>query len=265
MLTARLRGLPDFVIIGAMKTGSTSLYGFIVQHPAVAPPPSAKTLQYFFRYYKFGESWYRSKFPTNLQKYYFYKKTNQKLITGEASPSYLFFPIVPSRMKKVLPDVKLIVTLRNPVDRAYSHYYHTKRLRGETLSFENAIKMEEERCAGEKEQMIKDPDYLPLHYKEHSYLARGVYVDQLENWFKYYDRRQFLILATEDFRKNSQRTMDYVFDFLGVRPFQVENLSDLNVGDYKPMNEDTRKFLVEYFKRNCSRGIGTFFTPDPSI
>ena len=150
MLTARLRGLPDFIIIGAMKTGSTSLYGFVVQHPAIAPA-ATKTLQYFFRNYKFGELWYRSNFPTNLQRYSFYKKTNQKLISGEASPTYLFYPTVPSRMKKILPDVKLIVILRNPVDRAYSHYYHTNRLYGETLSFDKAIKLEEERCAGERE------------------------------------------------------------------------------------------------------------------
>ena len=146
MLTARLRGLPDFIIIGAMKTGSTSLYGFVVQHPAIAPA-AKKTLQYFFRNYEFGELWYRSNFPTNLQRYSFYKKTNQKLISGEASPTYFFYPTVPGRMKKILPNVKLIVILRNPVDRAYSHYYHTKRLHGETLSFDKAIELEEERCA----------------------------------------------------------------------------------------------------------------------
>ena len=253
MLTARLRGLPDFIIIGAMKTGSTSLYGFVVKHPAIAPA-ATKTLQYFFRNYKFGELWYRSNFPTNLQRYSFYKKTNQKLISGEASPTYLFYPTVPSRMKKILPDVKLIVILRNPVDRAYSHYHYTKRHHiDEPLSFDKAIELEEERCAGERERLIKDPYFSPFHYKEHSYLARGVYADQLENWFKHYDRKQFLILATEDFRKNSQQTLDQVFDFLGVHPFQVENLKNLNVGNYKEMNEGTRKFLIEYFKPHNER------------
>ena len=156
-------------------------------------------------------------------------------------------------MKKILPDVKLIVILRNPVDRAYSHYYHTKRLHGETLSFDKAIELEEERCAGGRERLIKDPYFSPFHYKEHSYLARGIYADQLENWFKHYDKKQFLILATEDFRKNSQRTLDQVFGFLGVSPFQVGNLRDLNVGNYKEMNEDTRKFLIEYFKPHNER------------
>ena len=253
MLTARLRGLPDFIIIGAMKTGSTSLYGFVVQHPAIAPA-ATKTLQYFFINYKFGELWYRSNFPTNLQRYSFYKKTNQKLISGEASPTYLFYPTVPSRMKKILPDVKLIVVLRNPVDRAYSHYHYTKRQHiDEPLSFDKAIELEEERCAGERERLIKDPYFSPFHYKEHSYLARGVYADQLENWFKHYDRKQFLILATEDLHENPQQTLDRVFDFLGVSPFQVGNLMDLNVGNYKAMSEDTRKLLIEYFKPHNER------------
>ena len=156
-------------------------------------------------------------------------------------------------MKKILPDVKLIVILRNPVDRAYSHYHHIVRQNNEILSFEKAIELEEERCAGEREQLIKDPDYVPNHYRRHSYLARGVYADQLENWFGHYSKDQFLILTTEDFRENPQRTLDQVFDFLGVSPFQAENLRGLNIGNYKEMNEDTRKFLIDYFKPHNKR------------
>ena len=94
---------------------------------------------------------------------------------------------------------------------------------------------------------------LSLPVIDHPYPTRGIYADQLENWFKCYDRKQFLILATEDFHKNPQRTLDQVFDFLGVSPFQVGNLRDLNVGNYKEMNEDTRKFLIEYFKPHNER------------
>ena len=124
------RGLPDFVIIGAMKSGTTSLYRFIVKHPAIVPA-AKKEVHYFSIWYKFGELWYRSHFPTNLSRRRFYKKTNQKLLSGEASPVYLFYPVVPGRMKELLPDVKLIVILRNPVDRAYSHYHHILRTNNE--------------------------------------------------------------------------------------------------------------------------------------
>ena len=207
-----------------------------------------------FGHYRLGKLWYRSNFPTNISKYYFYKKMNQKLLSGEASPAYLFYPTVPGRMNEVLPDVKLIVILRNPVDRAYSHHHHALRINLTTLSFENAIKSEEKRLAEEKGQMIKDPNSVPASHSHHSYLARGVYADQLENWFRHYDRKRFLILTTEDFRKNSQQALDQVFDFLEVPPFQVENLADKNVGNYKDrMNEDTRKFLIEYFKPHNER------------
>ena len=156
-------------------------------------------------------------------------------------------------MKELLPDVKLIVILRNPVDRAYSHYHHILRTNNEPLSFEKAIELEKERYAGEREQLIKDPDFVPDHYRKHSYLARGFYAEQLENWFRHYGRKQFLILATEDLRKSPQQTLDQIFDFLGVRPFRVGNLKNRNVGNYKEMNEDTRKFLIEYFKPHNER------------
>ena len=253
IITSYLRGLPDFVIIGAQKSGTTSLYDFVIKHPAIAPA-SKKELHYFSILHKFSEQWYCSNFSTNLSRYYFYKKMNQKLLTGEASPTYFFYPTVPSRMKKILPDIKLIVILRNPIDRAYSHYHHIIRTKRETISsFEKAIELEEERCTGERERLIKDPNFVPTHYRNHSYLTGGIYADHLENWFKYYSKKQFLILTTEDFRSNSQQTLDQIFDFLGVAPFQVANLRNLNVGNYKKMNKNTRKFLIEYFKPHNKR------------
>ena len=253
MITSHLRGLPDFVIIGAQKSGTTSLYDFVVRHPGIAPA-AKKEMHYFSRHYGLGELWYRSNFPTNLSRRNFYKKTNQRLLSGEASPTYIFYPAAPSRMKKILPDVKLIVILRNPVDRAYSQYHHTMRMNKETLPFEKAIEAEEERCAGERERLVKDPYFVPRSYQSHSYIARGRYADQLENWFRYYNRKQFLILATEDLRKSPQRILDQVFDFLEVPlSLRVENLRDRNVGNYKKINEGTRKLLIEYFKPHNER------------
>ena len=252
IITSHLRNLPDFVIIGAQKSGTTSLYNFIIKHPTIAPA-SRKELHYFSIRYDLGERWYRSNFPTNLSRRRHYKKTGQKLLSGEASPSYLFYPRVSDRMRKNLPDAKLIVILRNPVDRTYSHYQHTLRQNDETLSFEKAIELEEKRCAGEREQMIKDPGFVSNNYRRYSYLSVGVYADHLERWFKHYDRKQFLILAAEDFRKNPQQVLDHVFDFLEVPPFQIMDLKDENVGSYKKMDENTRKFLVEYFKPHNDR------------
>ena len=252
IITSHLRDLPDFVIIGAQKSGTTSLYNFIIRHPTIAPA-SRKELDYFSMQYYLGELWYRSNFPTSLSRHHHYKKTGQKLLSGEASPSYLFYPRVSGRMRENLPDAKLIVILRNPVDRAYSHYQHTLRQNNETLSFEKAIELEEERCTGVREQMIKDPDFVSNDYRRYSYLSTGVYADHLKHWFKHYDRKQFLILTAEDLRKNTQRTMDQVFNFLEVPSFQMGDLRDENVGSYEKMDEGMRKFLVEYFKPHNDR------------
>ena len=104
-----------------------------------------------------------------------------------------------------------------------------------------------------REHTIKDTDFIHKHFRAYSYLARGAYADQLERWFKHYDRKQFLILATEDLRKNPQQTLDQVFNFLEVSPFQIGDEGDKNVGSYEKMDEGTRKFLVEYFKPHNER------------
>ncbi len=250
--TSHLRGLPDFVIIGAMKSGTTSLYDFVVRHPAIEPA-LRKELHYFSLFHHRGELWYRSNFPTNRTKNSFTKKTGQRLLSGEATVDYLFYPEVPARMRKILPDVKLIVILRNPIDRAYSHYHHNiSRKNNELLSFEKAIELEEKRWL--KERMANQGlEVFTQHYHHNSYLARGIYADQLENWFNHYPREQFLILTTQDFRKNPHRTLNQIFEFLEVSPFHVDNLKDLNVKDYEEMNTDTRYHLIEYFRPHNER------------
>lgn len=227
----------------------------INEHPAVMPA-LVKEVEYFSLKYKMGESWYRSHFPTSLQKHRLAKKTKQNPVTGDSTPYYIFHPMASSRMKNLLPEVKLIVILRNPIDRAYSHYHHAvrRKINIETLSFEDAINIEKERLSGEKDQIIKDPHFIPKSHHQYSYLARGIYADQLENWFKYYDRNQFLFLTTEDFHKNIQRTLDQVFNFLGLNPFKIDYPKRFNVGNYKEkMNEDTRRSLIEYFKPHNER------------
>ncbi len=103
------------------------------------------------------------------------------------------------------------------------------------------------------EQLLQDLDFIPTHFRNNSYLARGVYADQVERWLRYYDRDQFLFLTSEDFAKNPQQTLNRFFDFVGARPFQVKNLTNRNIGTYEKMNKDTRQFLVDYFKPHNRR------------
>ena len=243
LITSPLRVLPDFVIIGAMKSGTTSLYWFVTEHPAIARAPKKEIHYFSSRWcYRHGELWYRSNFPTRRAGYRFHKRTGQKLLSGEATPRYLFDPATPGKIKELLPDVKLIVILRNPVDRAYSHYQHLLRKYGVSCSFEKAIAMQ-----------MSAPDCKTAFNGREQYISKGLYAVQLENWFKYYDRERFLILAQKDMRRDTQQTLDQVFEFLGVTPFMVKNPKDRNTREYEKMDEKTRRLLVEYFKPHNER------------
>ncbi len=169
--TARWRPLPGFLVIGAQKAGTTALYAYLRWHPAITGP-SWKEVSFFDRHWWRGEAWYRGQFPL---------RTADRLV-GEASPSYLFHPLAPERARSLVPDVKLIALLRNPVDRAYSQYQHEVALGREPLSFEDALAEEEGRTRGEVERLVADPRAFSRAWWDHTYAARGRYAEQLERW-----------------------------------------------------------------------------------
>lgn len=250
-LTSSFRVLPDFIIIGSAKCGTTSLYNYMIQHPDIYQA-SRKEIHYFDLH---RTGWYRSNFPTVFLKNRT-KKNNRPFVTGEATPNYLFFPNVPKKVLEECPNTKFIVLLRNPTDRAYSHFQHQSRKKlvasregeRENLSFDEAVKAEEKRLEGEWEKISKDKAYSTEKFRNRSYLSRGIYVDQLERWMKYFPKEQFLIIKTEEFKEDSQGILNRIFNFVGVSEFKVENLKKLNAGKYENMNKTTRKYLVNYFK-----------------
>src|SRR5438067_2618788 len=213
--TASLRVLPDFLIIGTQRGGTTSLYRYLKAHPCIAAP-SYKDVHFFDRRYRKGLQWYRGHFPMTWEKAYAQQIRKRPFLTGEASPSYLFHPLAPKRVAEALPHVKLIVLLRNPVSRAYSQYHHAIELGFETLSFAEAIEAEEERTAREHEKILKDERYYSEEYKHRSYLTKGIYVDQLQAWMKMFPREQFLILKSEDFYADPSATFKQVLTFLNL-------------------------------------------------
>lgn len=247
VLTSPWRSLPDFVIIGTMKGGTTSLYKYLTQHPQILPARK-KEVHFFDQSYQFnrGIRWYKSYFP--LQKL-----PGERLITGEASPSYLFYPQVPYRLFNFLPNVKLIAILRNPVDRAYSHYQRNVFRGYEPLSFEDAIAQEKQRLEGEKDKIIANPNYNSRPYRLYSYLARGRYVEQLQSWFRYFAPHQFLILKSEDLFKHPSQQLNKVFDFLDLPSVNIQDTTPSLVGEYKTstkkikMTQETRNHLQNYF------------------
>jgi len=172
--------LIDFLIIGAQRCGTTSLYSYMVLHPQISSAKN-KEVHYFDIFFYKGLDWYLSQFPS-------LSSNNKNLITGESSPYYIFHPLAAKRIFKIIPKVKLIVLLRNPVERAYSHYHHIVKLGHESLTIEEAIKSEKERLDGETEKILSGE--FSFNHQHYSYLARGIYVDQLIQYFELFCQRK---------------------------------------------------------------------------
>ncbi len=229
--TAASRALPDWLIIGTQKGGTTSLYAELCQHPAVGPA-FRKEPHFFDERWHRGVAWYRANFPR--------RAASQS--TGEASPIYLFDPQVPARVQQVVPDVRLIVMLRDPVDRAWSHYHHERRRGHEHLTFEEAIDAEPVRLAEPGSQ----GDY---HHRHHSYLARGRYAEQLERWLRLFPMERLHIIRSEDYYADPDTTYSEVLRFLGLPFHQLAQRKKLNVGRYRDrMSPAMRGRLNAYFK-----------------
>ena len=216
------RRLPDFLIIGTQKGGTTSLFDYLAQHPELALP-EIKEINYFDRKYAKGPDWYRGFFP--------YRISGKK--TGESTPYYLFHPLVAERVAKDLPRAKLIILLRDPVSRAFSHYQMMRKRGVEPFgSFVEAIAREEERIQGENKKITGKQVNWSKNLNRFSYLSRGMYASQLERWFARFPRDQFLILKSEDFFADPQKTLERTCDFLGLKRFTPPSLPVSNPGKY---------------------------------
>jgi hypothetical protein len=248
---SRFRMKPKFIIIGAQKAGTTSLYHLLCQHPRVKPARK-KELHYFDTNYHRGQRWYEAMFPFAVP-FLNHRFGGLKKITGEASPYYMFHPRAISRLARTLPDAKLIVLLRNPVERAYSHYHHETKNKNEILSFEEALAKEKDRVRSEAEKLLQDRQYRSLKHRRFSYLSRGIYADQLEVVFRFFARKQVLILKSRDYLTNPEQVLRQACSFLGIPEWQPKAFPRLNEGHYAGMREDTKRFLENYFRDHNQR------------
>jgi sulfotransferase family protein len=155
---------------------------------------------------------------------------------------------VPARVAEHLPRAKLIALLRDPVERAYSHYQHEVARGFETLSFEEAIEAEPARLAGEVERMAAEPLYNSFAHQHHSYLARGCYAEQLARWRALFPPEQLLVLSSERFFREPERSFARVLDFLELPPSTPDAFEKHNAYDYRQMDATTRGRLVEHYR-----------------
>lgn len=217
--TARWRPAPDFLVIGTKRGGTTTLWEALSSHPQVQPMvPVAKHLKsphYFYRHYDRGPEWYRGHFPTTFSRAR-HRRIHGKSVVGEASPMYLFDPRVPARVAELTPEVKIVVTLRDPVQRAVSHWAERIKEGHETLSFEDALAAEPERLAGEWNRVLAEPNYYSRALDWYSYRTRGEYASQLERWFEFIDPARIHVLRAEDLYSDQKVTLQRVFDFLDI-------------------------------------------------
>ncbi len=250
-LTRSLRSLPDFVLIGGPRCGTTAMYSSLSQHPNIAPA-LLKEVHYFDLYLDRGLDWYRSNFPLvrTQQKW---ARSGQKLVTGEACPSYLYNPHVPRRIREVLPSAKLLVLLRNPARRAYSHYVWTQTVAEEPLTFRQAIDAEPQRLAGEYDKTLANEDYIGIPRAYYSYVEQGIYVDQLRRWTEVFPREQMLVLSSEQWFRNSEDTYRRIVKFLGLPDWAPEEFKREHSIPHAPIPEDARLLLQDYFRPHNER------------
>lgn len=197
---------PEFLIIGGMRCGTTSLFRCLAAHPQI-DPPLGKELNFFTRHHGKGLRWYRAHFPAR----------GPGQLSFEASPYYMFHPSAPARVARAMPDVKLVVLLRNPADRAYSHYLHTRRRGFEPLSFADALDAENARLDSPRagSGMARDPMRL------YSYTRRGLYADQLERWLEHFPAEQLHVMRSKHLFDEPAAALARLSEFLGVTPIQA--------------------------------------------
>ncbi len=243
--TSGLRVHPGFLVIGAQKAGTTALYSYLLRHPSVLGP-TWKEVSYFDRHFARGPAWYRGQFPTTARARLARRRTGSAL-AGEASPSYVLHPLAPMRVSELLPAVRLVLLVRDPVDRALSHYHHEVALGREPLSFEAALDAEEARLEGEVERMCADPGYFSHAWWNHTYAARGRYAEQLERWLAVFPWEQLHVVVSEELRAQPASAYARVLAFLGLPRHTLRSFPPVFERHYPPMAGPTRRRLAAGF------------------
>lgn len=214
--------LPTFVIVGTHKGGTSSLLTFMCRHPQVGRP-ARKELHFFDRHFRRGTDWYAAQFPVGR------KLTD----VGEATPIYMYDPTARRRLARTLPDARIIVTLRDPVKRAYSHYWHARRYGKETLSFEAALAAEPERIEGASRRIRAG----------FSYVDRGRYLGQLLALEKLLGREALCVTTLEQTIADPATEIARVLGHLGLDPARLKSTAMPRANAYASLTPAQKRRL----------------------
>jgi hypothetical protein len=250
-----------FMIGGVKRAGTTSLFEYLLQHPDVLAPAVAKGSRYFDVNFGRGVRWYRSHFPFERTAQRHERRTGRAPITGEASPYIVFHPLSPGRLAATHPDIRVILLLRDPVQRAWSHHRYEQERGYEPLAFHDALDAEPERLDGEVERMRADPTYISFSHRHWSYLARGRYAEQLRTLWSSVPRDRTLVLRSEDLFADPAGAMRRVTDFLDLGPFELSSYDVWKRTQPATVPEDVRARLDAYF-RPWNEDLGSLLGSD---
>jgi hypothetical protein len=247
-LTAHARMRPSFLICGGQRCGTTSLYRALAAHPAVLKAVLHKGVHYFDTGYHRGPAWYRGHFPLQSTADRVAARVGVPPQTFESSPYYMYHPHAIGRIARDLPDVRLVVLVRDPVERAYSQHAHelARGFESET-SFSRALALEPARLRGHEERMREDPHYYSFSHQHHAYRARGEYVRYLDRMASHVGRERIHVVESEVFFTDPEPVYDGVLNFLGLARFGYPAFERHNARPRAPMNDQTRRELTVHF------------------
>ena len=252
-LTAEQRMLPSFLICGGQRCGTTSMYRALAAHPAVLKAVLHKGVHYFDVGYDRGLRWYRAHFPTYRQAARIERDLGVPVQTFESSPYYMYHPHAMERIATDLPSVKLVVLVRDPVERAYSQHAHEVARGFETEhDFAAALALEPERLDGVTEKMLSEPGHYNFSHQHHAYRARGEYVRYLRRMAEHVGRESIHVVDSHEFFTNPEPVYDAVLDFLGLpKPTEVgaayPAFEQHNARPRVPLPDDLRDELTNHF------------------
>jgi len=245
--TERHRVLPNFLIVGGQRCGTTTLFKTLNQHPGVATANLRKGVHYFDLHYDRPLSWYRSHFPTSRKVAQLTSVNGYATAVGESSPYYLWHPLALQRIAADLHDVRLLVLLRDPVERAYSAHAHEQARGFESETFQQALQLEARRLDGEADRLVGETAARSLAHQHHAYVSRGEYVDQLERAESYFGRDRMLVIDSQDFWSAPEQDWPEITGFLGL-PIAPVGFERHNARSRAPMSEQLRKQLTEHYE-----------------
>ncbi len=247
------RVLPNFYVAGAQRSGTTSLFIYLLSHELVHGPRRAKGVHYYDTNFHQSVDWYRSNFPRASTIDAQQAEHGVMPAVGEGAPYYLFSPVIPERIHAVTPGARILTVLREPLDRAISHHNHEVKRGFETLPLEEAFDAEASRLEGEVDKILADDQYISEPHIYHSYLSRGLYAEQLQRYFDVFGRDQVLVLDSSEMSSNPEATVRKTTDFLGLPPLTGVDYPLYNKREYDPVDPDIRARFGPYFAASNAR------------